>query len=114
MLFIAVGRAGAFNNRHLVFIDKSDNIRFIHIHQRPYYRQIHSVQRGYRAEGMDCLLYTSNSGTILSNSGTSLPDALSEQQADSDKKSEYLYYLSLQYDSAGNISNCLLYTSRCV
>lgn len=56
-------------------------------------------------EMMDYYVEDLNSGTILSNSGTSLPDALSEQQADSDKKSDYLYYLSLQYDSAGNISN---------
>lgn len=56
-------------------------------------------------EMMDYYVEDLNSGTILSNSGTSLPDALSEQQADADKKSDYLYYLSLQYDSAGNISN---------
>lgn len=34
---------------------------------------------------MDYYVEDLNSGTILSNSGTSLPDALSEQQADADK-----------------------------
>ena len=58
-------------------------------------------------EMMDYYVEDLNSGTILSNSGTSLPDALDEDQsqADTDKKSDYLYYLNLQYDSADNISN---------
>ena len=56
---------------------------------------------------MDYYVQDLDSGVTLSNSGNSLPDAVAADQAGEDKSSsgEYIYYVSLQYDSAGNISN---------
>ena len=53
-------------------------------------------------------------GTILSNSGSSLPEAVRSDQKSDDKSSEeegadrlhdYVYYVSLDYDRAGNVTN---------
>ena len=65
---------------------------------------------------MDYYVEDLDSGTILSNSGTSLPDALSrnesslsnavsEDSQDGEESSDYVYYVSLQYDGAGNVGN---------
>ena len=46
------------------------------------------------------------SGVYLSNCGKRLPDAIfSEGQSDPADSSRYVYYVSMEYDSAGNVGN---------
>ena len=46
------------------------------------------------------------SGVYLSNCGKRLPDAVSsEGQSDPSDSSRYVYYVSMEYDSAGNVGN---------
>ena len=55
---------------------------------------------------MDYYVEDLNTGTVISNSGSGLPDAVGgEDASDKQANSEYMYYLNLQYDSAGNITN---------
>lgn len=51
-LGMSVRRTGAFADGKLVFMLKSDDIRFVHVHQRPDYSQIHTVQISDRGKGM--------------------------------------------------------------
>lgn len=58
------------------------------------------------SEMMDYYVEDLNTGTVISNSGSGLPDAVGgEDSSDKQANSEYMYYLNLQYDSAGNITN---------
>ena len=54
---------------------------------------------------MDYYVEDLDSGTVLSNSGNSLPDAVSKDGQGGSGSSDYVYYVSLEYDSAGNVGN---------
>ena len=54
---------------------------------------------------MDYYVEDLDSGTVLSNSGSSLPDAVSKDGQGGSGSSDYVYYVSLEYDSAGNVGN---------
>ncbi len=54
---------------------------------------------------MDYYVEDLDSGTVLSNSGSSLPGAVARDGEDSDGQQDYVYYVSLEYDSAGNVGN---------
>ena len=45
---MSVCRAGTFDNRNIVLMDKSDHIRFLHINERTDHRQIHPIQKSDR------------------------------------------------------------------
>ena len=54
---------------------------------------------------MDYYVEDLESGTVLFNSGNSLPNAVAADGQDGNGSSGYVYYVSLEYDSAGNVGN---------
>ena len=50
---MSVCRAGTFDNRNIMLMDKSDHIRFLHINERTDHRQIHPIQKSDRGKRME-------------------------------------------------------------
>lgn len=55
-------------------------------------------------ERMDYFIEDTETGNCLSNCGDSLPEAV-RLDSSGDASQEYIYYLSVEYDNAGNIKN---------
>ena len=51
-----ISGTGAFHYRYMVFIDKADHIRLVHIHQGPDYGNSRSVQISDGGEGVEASL----------------------------------------------------------